>query len=219
MGIAGVSHRLANLHSIDLLAFCSMIAQLDSPLSPQEYLHWEAEQPIRSGYIDGHIYAMTGGTIPHNQLAVNLLALLKPHLRGKHCKVLGGDAKVGVTDLGPFHYPDVSVTCDDRDRTARDYIRYPCLLVEVLSESTEAFDRGRKFQHYRRIDTLREYVLISQDQKSVECYRLNQQGRWELFHYTCDAEAAETTQIELTSVGLTFSFDQLYEDVNLLEDS
>lgn len=193
-----------------------MIAQLDFQLSPKEYLCWEAEQPIRYGYIDGYAYAMTGGTIPHNQIAVNLVALLKPHLRGKHCKVLSSDAKVGVTEQGPFHYPDVSVTCDQRDRTAQDYIRYPHLLVEVLSESTEAFDRGRKFRHYRRIETLKEYVLISQDQMSVECYRLNQQDRWELFHYICDSKETSATQVELASVGLNVSFDQLYEDVELM---
>ena len=196
-----------------------MIAQLDSELSPQDYLRWEAAQPIRYGYIDGQVYAMTGGTIPHNQIAVNLLALLKPHLRGKHCKVLSSDAKVGITEQGPFHYPDISVSCDRRDRTARDYIRYPCLIVEVLSESTEAFDRGKKFRHYRRIETLQEYVLISQDQKNVECYRLNQQGRWELFHYLYDSEAAQSLQIELASVGLHCTFDQLYEEVEAMENS
>ena len=195
-----------------------MVAQLDSPLSPQDYLSWEAQQPIRYGYINGRVYAMTGGTIPHNQIAVNLVALLKPHLRGKGCKVLSSDAKVGVTEAGPFHYPDVSVTCDDRDRTARDYIRYPCLIVEVLSESTEAFDRGQKFRHYRQIETLREYVLITPDQRSVECYRLNSQGRWELFHYTCDSEETQSTQIELASVGLNCSFEELYEEIESIED-
>ena len=196
-----------------------MIAQLDPQLSPQDYLRWESEQPIRYGYINGQVYAMTGGTIPHNQIAVNLIALLKPHLRGQHCKVLSSDAKVGITEQGPFHYPDVSVTCDQRDRSARDYIRYPCLIVEVLSESTEAFDRGKKFRHYRRINTLQEYVLISQTQMSVECYRLNKHSRWELFHYTNDFAPLQTDQIELTSVDLSFSLAQLYEDVELIEKS
>lgn len=190
-----------------------MIAQRDSALSPQEYLRWEAEQSIRYGYVDGQVYAMTGGTIPHNQVAVNLIALLKPHLRGKGCKVLSSDAKVGVTDNGPFHYPDVLVSCDERDRSAREYIRYPCLIVEVLSDSTEAFDRGNKFRHYRRIATLREYGLINQDQRSVECHRLNDQGRWELFHYIYDADNPESNSLELTSVGLQYTFDDLYEDV------
>ncbi len=197
--------------------FQPMIAQLDTELSPQDYLRWEAAQLLRYGYIDGQVYAMTGGSIPHNQIAVNLIALLKPHLRGQYCKVLSSDAKVGITEQGPFHYPDISVTCDERDRMARDYIRYPCLIVKVLSESTEAFDRGKKFRHYRRIETLREYVLISQDHPSVECYRLNAQGRWELFHYTGNAEAAQSPEIELASVGLHCSFDQLYDEVELTD--
>lgn len=194
-----------------------MIAQLDSEFSPQAYLRWEAAQSLRYQYIDGQVYAMTGGTIPHNQIAVNLIALLKPHLRGKHCKVLSSDAKVGVTEDGPFLYPDISVTCDERDRTARDYIRYPCLIVEVLSDSTEAFDRGKKFRHYRRIETLQEYVLISQDQQSVECYRRNAQGRWELFHFLRSTDEGESPEIELASVEFRCSFDQLYDEVLLTE--
>ena len=197
-----------------------MIAQLKPQLSPQEYLDWETQQPIRYGYIDGQVYAMTGGSIPHNLVAVNLIALLKPHLRGKHCKVLSSDAKIAVTEEGPFHYPDISVTCDERDSKAQNYICYPCLIVEVLSSSTEAFDRGKKFRHYRQIATLKEYVLIDPKQMSIECYRLNQQGRWELFHYIGDSEDRESNsnQIELVSVGLNLSFKQIYEDIDLTGD-
>lgn len=195
-----------------------MVAQLKNHPSPQDYLEWEAEQPIRYGYMDGHIYAMTGGTIPHNQIAVNLVSLLKPHLRGKGCKVLSSNAKVGITAQGPFHYPDVSVSCDKRDRAARDYISHPSIIIEVLSESTEAFDRGQKFRQYRRIKTLTEYVLISQDQMSVECYRLNSSGRWELFHYTYDDPTKQSTQLELCSVNLTLSFEELYEDVEFIKN-
>ncbi|MEM9816201.1 MAG: Uma2 family endonuclease [Cyanobacteria bacterium P01_D01_bin.6] len=121
-----------------------MVAQPQPTLTPAEYLDWEAQQPFRYEYVDGQIWAMTEGSIPHNQIAVNLVALLKPHLRGRNCKVLSSDAKVAVADDGPFYYPDVNVTCDDRDRAARNYIRFPCLIVEVLSESTEAKDHGRK---------------------------------------------------------------------------
>ncbi len=196
-----------------------MIAQLDTPqMSPQQYLAWEAEQPTRYGYIDGHVYAMTGGTIPHNQVAVNLVALIKPHLRGKQCKTLSSDAKIAITEQGPFHYPDVSVTCDERDRTARDYIRYPCLIVEVLSSTTEAFDRGKKFRHYRHIETLKEYVLIAPEQMSVECYRLNENGRWELYHYASSPDSPGDCQIELTSIELAFPINLLYEDIDLLEN-
>ena len=113
--------------------------------------------------------------------------------------------------------PDVSVTCDARDRNAREYIRYPCLIVEVLSSTTEAFDRGKKFKHYRRIETLREYVLIDPESLSVECYRLNENNRWELFYYTCELESSEDCRVELTSINLEFPIHLLYEDLEFGE--
>ncbi len=148
-----------------------------SSMTPQEYLEWEERQLIKYEYVDGFVFAMTGGTLPHNDIAVNLTTALKKHLRGKGCKVRMADAKVGVSKNGPFHYPDVIVSCDERDRRAIKLMQYPCLIVEVLSPSTEGFDRGDKFKHYRCIKTLKEYVLISAEKMSVECYRLNERGK------------------------------------------
>lgn len=178
-------------------------------LNPQDYLDWEEKQSTKYEYIDGEVFAMTGGTIPHNDLAVNLTTALKNHLRGKGCKVSMADAKVGISENGPFHYPDVMVTCDERDRRAMQVIYHPCLIVEVLSPSTEAKDRGKKFRNYRRISTLREYVLISSEQKFIECYRLNEKGVWELYTYT------EGDEFELKSVDFSCSLDLIYEDVVL----
>lgn len=186
-------------------------------MSPQEYLVWELEQPIKYGYMGGRAYAMSGGTIPHNQVAVNLVALLNPRLRGSGCKTLSSDAKVGLSEIGPYHYPDVSVTCDERDRAARSHIQHPCLIVEVLSDSTEAFDRGKKFRHYRRIKELQEYVLIDPDAMSVECYRINDRGKWELTHYVGTDESEASVQVELTSVDLSFPIEALYENISLPE--
>jgi Uma2 family endonuclease len=187
-------------------------------MTPQEYLQWEDAQPLRYEYLHGEVVAITGGTIPHNQVAVNLAAVLKAHLRGKGCKVLTSDAKVAVSEQGPFHYADVTVTCDERDKTARQFIRYPCLVAEVLSPSTEAVDRGEKFRQYRRIETLREYLLIDPDHPNVECYRLNERGNWELFQFMIEDAGtdADTYEIELTSIGLTFPLSLLYEDVELV---
>lgn len=195
-----------------------MIANPGFPkMTPQEYLAWEETQPLRYEYLNGEVVAMTGGTIPHNQVAVNLATLLKVHLRGKGCKVLTSDAKVAVSEQGPFHYADVSVTCDQRDRTARQYIRFPCLVVEVLSPSTEAIDRGEKFRQYRRIETLKEYVLIDPERLNVECYRLNERSNWELFQ--CPVEEGEINwsecEVTLTSVDLSFPLSLLYEDVEM----
>lgn len=189
-------------------------------MTPQDYLTWEEKQPIRYEYVDGKVFAMTGGAIPHNQVAVNLAALLKSHLRGKGCKVLTSDAKVGISENGPFHYPDVSVTCDERDRLARQFIRYPGLIAEFLSPSTEAVDRGEKFRRYRHIETLREYLLIDPDQMSFECYRLNERGNWELFHYYANdtASNAEDCEVHLANVDFKFPLSLLYEDVEFTNE-
>ena len=197
-----------------------MVAQPQPTFTPAEYLDWEAQQPFRYEYMDGHIVAMTGGTIPHNQIAVNLVAILRPHLRGKGCKVLSSDAKVAISESGPFYYPDVRVTCDPRDASARSYIRYPSLVIEVLSESTEARDRGRKFRHYRRIETLKEYVLIDPDRVLVECYRRNERDNWELVNPLADLAALTIPDISLnlSSVNLDIPLSQIYEDVVFPDD-
>lgn len=181
-----------------------MVAQPQPTLTPVEYLDWEAHQPLRFEYADGDVVAMTGGTIPHNQTAVNLVALLRPHLRGQNCKVLSGAAKVAISDSGPFYYPDVSVTCDPRDRNARAYIRFPCLVVEALSASTEARNRGLKFRHYRQIETLQEYVLIDPDRVLVECYRRNERNNWELVTTLSDGATLTMPEaaLSLASVNL-----------------
>ena len=178
-------------------------------LTPQNYLDWEKKQSIKYEYIDGEVFAMTGGTIPHNDLAVNLTTALKNHLRGKGCKVSMADAKVGVSESGSFHYPDVMVTCDERDKRAIEVLYNPCLIVEVLSPSTEAKDRGKKFRNYRRISTLKEYVMISSEQKVIECYRLNEKGVWELYTFS------EGDEVELKSVDFRCSIESIYEDVVL----
>ena len=197
-----------------------MIAQRQHQfMTPQEYLKWEEQQPIKYEYINGEVVAMTGGTIPHNDVALNLAASLKNHLRGKGCKVQIADVKVGVSENGPFHYPDVMVSCDLRDQKARKSIYYPCLIVEVLSPGTEGFDRGQKFRNYRQIETLKEYVLIESDRISVECYRINEKGKWELTAYSLDSITNNTElQVELTSIDFRCPISLLYEDVVFPEE-
>lgn len=199
-----------------------MIAQPQHQLmTPQEYLEWEEQQPVKYEYINGEVFAMTGGTIPHNDIALNLASNLKNYLRGKGCKVQMADAKVGVSSHGPFHYPDVIVSCDPRDQRARKVIYHPCLIVEVLSPSTEAFDRGQKFRHYRRIDTLKEYVLIEAEKMNVECYRLNENGKWELTSYSVEETTQDGTELKvhLTSINFLCPISLLYEDVVFPEEN
>jgi Uma2 family endonuclease len=197
-----------------------MIAQ-PQLMTPPEYLAWEEQQPMKYGYINGEVFAMTGGTLSHNSVAINLTSALKNHLRGKGCKVFMADAKVGVSPQGPFHYPDVMVSCHPQDQRALKLIYHPCLIVEVLSPGTEAFDRGQKFKHYRQIDTLKEYVLIEADQMNVECYRRNEIGEWKFIAYSAEENAADITELEvqLTSVDFRCPISLLYEDVVFPEDS
>ncbi len=199
-----------------------MFASLEIPqMSPQEYLAWEEQQPLKHEYIDGEVFAMAGGTLPHNAIAVNLTTALKPHLRSKGCRVFMADVKVGVSEKGSFHYPDVMVTCDERDKKAKRIVRFPCLIVEVLSPSTEGYDRGKKFTRYRRIETLKEYVLIDTEQMSVECHRRNENNKWELTHYLIDetTPAGIEPEIHFTSVDFKCPISLLYEDVDLSPDS
>jgi Uma2 family endonuclease len=185
-----------------------MIANPDYKyMSLSEYLEWEERQEFKYEYLNGEVYAMTGGTIPHNDIAVNLTTTLKNQLRGRRCRVNMADAKVCVSEEGPCYYPDVVVSCDERDRQAITFIQYPSLIVEVLSPSTEAYDRGGKFTQYRRIQNLREYVLIDAEKVSVDCFRLNDRGFWELHPYEAEDE------VELTSIDFRFPISLVYEDV------
>lgn len=178
-------------------------------LSPQAYLEWEERQQERYEYRDGRVWARMGDTLPHSSITVNFAALLRNYLRGSGYRILSCTAKVGSVDKEMFLYPDVNVTDDERDRTALKFVRYPCLIAEVLSPATEADDRGGKFAQYRRLESLKEYVLISSDSINVEIFRLNENNKWELTPY------AEGEEVHLVSVDLKFSIDVLYEEINL----
>ncbi len=184
-----------------------MVASKEHYFSPSEYLEWEPQQEFRHEYVEGEVFAMTGGTIPHNLIAVNFTTAIRNHIRGTGCRVFVNDVKLGITENGPFHYPDVMVSCDERDRRATKFVQHPCLIIEVLSDSTEAYDRGDKFKKYRRIDSLKEYVLIEQNSVGVDLYKLNERGFWELHSYE------QGDEICLDSVGFRFPTSLLYEDV------
>lgn len=193
-----------------------MIAQpQNQPMTPQEYLAWEEQQPIKYEYFDGKVYAMTGGSLGHNSIALNIASALKNHLRSKGCKVFMADAKVGISEGGLFHYPDVVVTCEKRDLDARQIVYHPCLIIEVLSPGTAHLDQGRKFRNYRRIDTLIEYVLIEAETMNVDCYRLNEKGKWELTAYSLEEQTGNQTDPEVYFASVDFQclLSAIYEDV------
>lgn len=176
-------------------------------MTPQDYLDWEAIQELKHEYVDGDVFAMTGGTIPHNIVALNIAATLRGFLRGKNCRVFMADVKVQVSERGPYFYPDVMVSCDERDRTNTQLIQYPCLIIEVLAPSTEAYDRGEKFRRYRQLSNLQEYVLVDATQMSVDRFCRLSSRKWELQSYS------EGEVLELTSIDWEGAIELLYEDV------
>jgi Uma2 family endonuclease len=178
-------------------------------LAPEEYLQAEEQNLLKHEYIDGQVYAMAGASDSHVTIVGNLFALLRNHVRGSRCRVFMSDMKARIESLNIYYYPDVMVTCDDRDRELTIYKRYPCLIVEVLSQSTEGFDRGDKFADYQQLDTLREYVLISTHRQRVDCFRRNTEGLWVLHSYLTNSEIA------LTSIDFKIAIADLYEDVSL----
>jgi Uma2 family endonuclease len=175
--------------------------------TPEEYFAWEEQQLERHEYIDGEVYAMSGGTIDHGDIAGNFLSLLKAHMRGSGCKTLNSDCRVSIVGATQYVYPDISVTCDDRDKTMSQYITYPCLIVGVLSPTTEAYDRGKKFKMYRRNPSLQEYVLVSVDTIEIELFRKTETDDWRIINY----QTGDT--VELKSVNLTCQIEQIYEDI------
>ncbi len=190
-----------------------MIASPQSPLTPEDYLQLEAESLIKHEYINGDVYAMAGASDTHVTIAGNLFALLRSHLRGSGCRVYIADMKARIEARNCFYYPDVMVTCDPRDQETSHYKRFPKLIVEVLSDSTEAFDRGDKFADYQTLESLEEYVLINTRHQRVECFRRNAEGLWVLQFYT-----PHTSSFDLQSVDFSNTLTALYEDA-LLESS
>lgn len=176
-----------------------------------DYLTWEESQTERHEYHAGEVFAMSGGSDAHYTIIGNLYANLRERLTGGPCRAFINGMKVEVTRADAVLYPDVFVTCDDRDRAADAQLakRHPTLIVEVLSDSTAAYDRGRKFELYQQLDSLREYLLIEQDRRHADLFRKNTAGRWELH------PLGETDTLELASLEVNLPLSALYADVDL----
>ena len=177
----------------------------------ENYLAFEAKQTIKHEYARGEVFAMAGATREHVTVTGNLFAAFKSHLRGSPCRPYFADMmlRVEVADVG--FYPDVFVTCDPRDLVSRLVMRHALLVVEVLSDSTAAYDRGGKFADYRALEDLREYVMVDIEARRVECYRRNPENRWVLYEYSGEGEC------EFASVGLTLPLALVFEDVEIPE--
>ncbi|BCX87899.1 hypothetical protein MIN45_P0266 [Methylomarinovum tepidoasis] len=180
----------------------------ESRLTAEEYLDFEQKSfEIKHEYLAGEIWAMVGGTDRHNIVALNLASFLKAKLRGTPCRTFMADMKLRIDAADAFFYPDVFVTCDRRDRDERLYKRHPLFVAEVVSPSTELFDRGRKFHCYRQSPDLQEYWLIDPNRIAVDVYRRFGDD-WLLHGY--DADDGE---IPLAALELTIGMGELYEDV------
>ncbi|MGD1901713.1 MAG: Uma2 family endonuclease [Geitlerinemataceae cyanobacterium] len=175
--------------------------------SPEEYLLLDRDNPVRHEYRQGLVYAMAGGTSNHSRISVNFLSLVNPQLDDTPCRLYNGDMKVSHADEF-FYYPDAFVTCDPRDREDRYIKRHPKLVVEVLSQSTQDFDRDKKFLDYQKIDSLEEYILISQETQQVECRRRTTDNTWETEIY------AVGDRVTLTSLDLEFDLERLYRNLD-----
>jgi Uma2 family endonuclease len=173
------------------------------------YLQWEDTQQERHEYLAGEVFAMSGGSDTHYTILLNTAATLKARLQGSPCRTFVSGMKLKIEQADAIFYPDIFVTCDPRDRAAGSELfkQHPSLLVEILSPSTAAFDRGRKFELYQQIDSLQEYLLIEQDRPHADLFRKNNEGLWVLH------PATEGSIIRLESLGLDLPMASLYENV------
>lgn len=177
-------------------------------MDQEQYLRWEAEQPEKHEYLAGEIYAMVGVRREHALVALALGSLLRQRLKGSPFQTFVADMKLRVDAADAFFYPDVMVTCDPRDRSAETAIMHPCLVVEVLSDSTAAFDRGQKFAAYRRLESLREYLLVDIEARRLELYR-REGAHWLLL----ETESSETP-LQLQSVDVSIGAGDAFEDLD-----
>lgn len=177
-------------------------------MSYAEYVAAEVGAEVKHEYLRGEVWAMAGGTPEHGALTASVITLLGSASRGKPCRIFSSDVRVRVQATDLATYPDVSVVCGRLELAPEDdrAIINPVLLVEVLSDSTEAYDRGEKAAHYRRISSLREYLLVSQHEPRLELFRRGQGESWELF------EAGPGKSLTLASVDAIVATDDVYRN-------
>jgi Uma2 family endonuclease len=185
-----------------------MSAVVKTSVSVEAYLAFERAQEAKHEFHDGEIFLMAGASKAHNIIALNVAALFKEQLRGKSCMPFISDIKIEVASANRFFYPDVVVICNKEAFVEDDIASDATVIVEVLSDTTEAFDRGAKFQFYQQLPSLTDYILISQHGLSVERYEKLSDSEW---RYTL-LDTKEKT-LSLRSVGVTLTLAEIYEDV------
>lgn len=177
-------------------------------LTAEEYLQSEITAEIKHEFLDGEVWAMVEASDAHVTISMNLAFLLKQSLKDRPCRTYISDMKVNVAKANAFFYPDVLVTCDNKDRDNKYYKQQPLFIAEVLSPSTEAFDRGGKFNAYRQLDSLQNYWLIDSRHMLIDCFSRQDNNDWLMHSYALGDE-----QIGIPTLALTCSLSQVYEDV------
>ena len=188
-----------------------MATQPKTYLTPQEYLEIERKAEFKSEYFQGEMFLMSGAREPHNLIVFNLAAAFHQQLRKRPCRAYVNDMRVRVGETGLYTYPDLTDLCGEPQflDATHDTLLNPSLVVEVLSPSTEAYDRGRKFEHYRTVESVREYLLVSSERVSAELYTRQSDGRWLL-----TAVSRLEDSLDLESVGVHLALADLYEKVD-----
>jgi len=181
---------------------------------PNEYLELERNADFKSEYCDGIIYAMSGGSPRHSEIAANVIVALGSQLRGSPCHVYSSDLKVATDPHGPYAYPDLSIVCGELSFLGdhNDVIINPTVLVEVLSPSTEAYDRGRKFARYQRMESLADYILVAQDEPRVEHFTRQEHGQWLM----SSAEGLDAS-LTIASIDCVLRLSEVYDKVRFEE--
>ncbi|MGD7034957.1 Uma2 family endonuclease [Methylotuvimicrobium buryatense] len=175
----------------------------------EEYLAIERQAQIKSEYVDGEMFAMTGASREHNLININIASELRAQLKSRPCEVYINDMRVKAKEARSYHYPDIAAACDTPqfEDNHVDTLINPSVIIEVLSLSTEAYDRGAKFSHYRKIESLREYLLVAQDQPLIERY-VRQGDAWLLTE-----TAGLDTSVHLESIDCVLSLKEIYDKV------
>ena len=185
-------------------------------LSFDDWLEGErAARETRSEYIDGEVFAMTGAREQHNAIVTNISGQLWTQMKGRPCRVYANDMKIRIRAANAGTYPDLVAVCGEREFLdgRRDLLLNPSLIVEVLSDSTEAYDRGGKFALYRRLPSLKEYLLVSQYRVAVEFFTRGTDDRWTLTDFS-----ARDATVTLSSIDCTLSLAEFYDKVDLEPD-
>ncbi len=179
-------------------------------ISEAQYLQLERSSATKSQYWRGEIFAMAGASRKHNLIVANLIRELGSRLKNRPCRVYPSDMRLKIEATGLYTYPDVTVVCGEElfADEKMDTLLNPLVIVEVLSDSTERYDRGEKFGHYRRIESLREYLLIAQHQEKMERFFKNEQGLW-----TLTETDEEHSEIQLECLGCALSTAEIYDKV------